>query len=171
MTHGSAFLKHNNLPPFPLRLRLGISTLHKLTSFSLTGCTFRSFRSLMIFVKEIPRLESLLLANVSWPADDLDTTQLPSCNASFAALRRVELTSPSSDLSPWAFAWLLAAPACGYQYRRRRGDAVEGQHSEIPSMMQIIKSFIDTHPELRSSMLGAIQSTSEGKIGSTIFAQ
>lgn len=157
------------LPSFPMRLRLGMSSLRKLSSFSLTGCTFHSFRAVMVFIKAFPHLESLSLLNVYWEANESGQEQFLPCNASFAPLKHVHITLRSPRVYrwavPWAAAWLVAAPACTYQYCLRRRNATEEAPSDIFPMMDVIKLF-HAHASLSRGFVGTLGKTSEGTVDS-----
>lgn len=156
-----------NMPPFPLLTRLGLSKLGHLTTLALARCSFRSFWALLLLVKAVPSLEEVDLLDVYWRVSNITPEQLPPCAITFSAMRRVTRTTTTDTLVPgfscWPLGWILAAPACGHRYQRRRSNGVQESCQAVRIVMQMVAHFCDGLLELDHSFQSTLREDEEGE--------
>jgi hypothetical protein len=120
-----------NIPKFPLELRPQLSHLNSLRTLELRRIAFTSFSALLRLVGAMPALEELIIGNVRWPSAVRGPDRLPDCRAGFRNLKKVRCCACDSPF--WPVAWMQAAAATGYIYRRR-GVAARNPDVEPPPL-------------------------------------
>jgi hypothetical protein len=105
----------NETSTLPLELHPRLSRLHSLRYLSIADIKFPSFSALLRLVGAVSSLEELELLRVRWTTA-CEPDQLPDCKAGFCNIKRVSLNM--DYYSHWSLAWIVAAAATGYGYRR-----------------------------------------------------
>lgn len=99
-----------------IELRARFSHLKVLRQLELSNVTLPSFSAFARLISAIPSLQGLKMNKVEWRSTGLPRpTQLLDCNSGFSCLRDVSCYNGTAS---WPFAWLFAAAATGYAYRR-----------------------------------------------------
>ncbi|EKM53061.1 uncharacterized protein PHACADRAFT_99942 [Phanerochaete carnosa HHB-10118-sp] len=117
------------------------SSLRNLTSLQLFRWGFRSFRTLLRVLADIPRLETIHFIDVKWSGDTPATIDAANsiCSGSFGHVRKIYQDGCTDNMA--VPAWILGAASTRHSFTRRRtpGPAVG---AETWATINLIRMFL-----------------------------